>query len=117
MPHDKRDAAYLWDMRDAASDIVEWTKGVSYEQFCHHEILHSAVERKLEVFGEAAGRVSKEVQAAHPEIPWNDIKGIRVILAHKYADIELSLIWEAAVNELPDLLPKIEMLLKPFENE
>ena len=96
---EERDAASLWDMRDAGRDIVRWVKGVSYERFCDDEMLHSAVERKLEVFGEAAGRVSDQMQEAHPEIPWKDIKGVRVILAHKYGDIELSVIWEAAINE------------------
>ena len=80
-------------------------------------MLHAAVERKLEVFEEAAGRVSKEMQEAHREIPWKDIKGVRVILAHKYADIELGVIWEAALNELPLILPKIEQLMKHFEEE
>jgi uncharacterized protein with HEPN domain len=96
---------------------VGWVKDVSYEQFCNDEMLHSAVERKLEVFGEAAGRVSEQMQETHPEIPWKDIKGVRVILAHKYADIELGVIWEATTNELPGLLSKIEGLIKPFENE
>ena len=114
---EQRDAASLWDMRDACRDIVRWVKGVSYERFCDDEMLHSAVERKLEVFGEAAGRVSDQTQEAHPEIPWKDIKGVRVILAHKYGDVELSVVWEAAINELPELLPKIEELMKPFENE
>jgi uncharacterized protein with HEPN domain len=82
-----------------------------------NEMLHSAVERKLEVFGEAAGRVSTELQEAHPEIPWKDIKGVRVILAHKYADIELGVVWEAAINELPNILSKIEELTTPFERE
>jgi uncharacterized protein with HEPN domain len=114
---EERDAAYLWDMREAARDIVGWVHGVTYEHFCSNEMLHSAVERKLEVLGEAAGCVSTEVQLAHPEIPWKDIKGVRVILAHKYADIELGIIWEAATNELPDILPKIERLMSSFEEE
>ena len=57
------------------------------------------------------------MQEAHPEIPWKDIKGVRVILAHKYADIELRVIWEAAVNELPDILSNVERLMTPFESE
>jgi uncharacterized protein with HEPN domain len=117
MRPENRDAAYLWDMRDSARDIVEWIQSVSYEEFCSNEMLHSAVERKLEVFGEAAGRVSIEMQEAHPEIPWKDIKGVRVILAHKYADIELKVIWEAAVNELPGILSNVERLLAPFEGD
>lgn len=54
---EERDAAYLWDMRDAARDIINWVQGLSYEQFCNNEMLHSAVERKLEVFG-GGGRSS-----------------------------------------------------------
>jgi uncharacterized protein with HEPN domain len=114
---EKRDAAYLWDMRDAARDIVNWVQSVSYEQFCSNEMLHSAVERKLEVFGEAAGRVSIEMQEAHPEIPWKEIKGVRVILAHKYSDIDLRVIWEAAVKELPNILSDVERLMTSLESE
>lgn len=114
---EERDAAYLWDMREAARDIVKWARGVSYDQFCANEMLHSAIERKLEVFGESAGRVSTDLQLSHPEIPWQEIKGVRVILAHKYADIDLNIIWEAVTNELPDILPKIERLIAPFEKE
>ncbi len=104
-------------MRDAASEIIGWVQGATYEQFCNNEMLHSAVERKLEIFGEAASRVSKETQEAHPEIPWCEIKGVRVILAHKYADIDLSVIWEAALNELPSILPMVEELMKQYEED
>ncbi|MEP6636436.1 MAG: HepT-like ribonuclease domain-containing protein [Acidobacteriota bacterium] len=48
---------------------------------------------------------------------WKDIKGVRVILAHKYADIELRVIWEAATRELPNILSQIETLMTPFEKE
>ncbi len=71
---EERDAASLWDMCDAARDIISWVGGISYDHFCENEMLHSAVERKLEVFGEAATRISAEMQDAHPEIPWKDIK-------------------------------------------
>lgn len=40
---EERDPAYLWDMRDAARDIVGWVQGVNYGQFCNNEMLHSAV--------------------------------------------------------------------------
>lgn len=107
---DERDAAYLWDMREAARDVVEWLRDLNYEQFCENEILHSAVERKLEVFGEAAGRISLTLQELHPEIPWREIKGVRVILAHRYADVDLETIWEAASTELPKVLENLEKL-------
>jgi len=107
---DERDAAFLWDMREAARDIVGWVRGVTYEQFCENEMLHSAVERKLEVFGEAAGRVSATLQESHPEIPWKEIKGVRVILAHRYGDVDLGTVWAAAQRELPKVLEDLEKI-------
>ncbi len=75
-------------MQHAAQDVVGWVQSLTFEQFCNNEMLHSAVERKLEIFGEAAGRVTLATQDAHTEIPGKDIKGVRVILAHKYAEID-----------------------------
>jgi uncharacterized protein with HEPN domain len=75
-------------MQHAAQDVVGWVQSLTFEQFCNNEMLHSAVERKLEIFGEAAGRVTLATQDAHTEIPWKDIKGVRVILAHRYAEID-----------------------------
>jgi len=90
MPPEKRDAAYLWDMREAARDCVEFVKAATYDDFCANRMMHSAVERRLEILGEATGRVSEEFQLSHPGIPWKEIKGIRVVLAHCYGDVKSS---------------------------
>lgn len=76
-------------------------------------MMHSAVERRLEILGEAGGRVSEGFQLAHPEVPWQEIKGIRLVLAHRYSDINLHEIWEAVRKDLPDLLPKLDALIPP----
>jgi uncharacterized protein with HEPN domain len=116
MPADKLDAAHLWDMRDAARDCIEFVANATYEQFCADRMMHSAVERKLEILGEAAGRVSEEFQLSHPEIPWKEIKAIRVVLAHRYGDVNLNELWQTLEADLPDLLPKLDDLIRPFEN-
>ncbi|HYX31183.1 MAG TPA: HepT-like ribonuclease domain-containing protein [Pyrinomonadaceae bacterium] len=59
------------------------------EEFCSNRMMHSAVERRLEILGEAAGKISDSFQSSHPEIPWKEIKGIRLVLAHRYGDINL----------------------------
>ncbi len=112
---DKRDAGYLWDMREATRDCIAFIKGATYEEFCANRMMYSAVERRLEILGEAAGRVSEGFQSAHPEIPWKDIKGIRVILAHRYGDVDLHELWRAVLKDLPDLLPKLDALIPPVE--
>src|SRR5258708_5545310 len=112
---DKRDAGYLWDMREAARDCIEFVANATYEEFCADRMMHSAVERRLEILGEAAGRVSEEFQWSHPEIPWKEIKAIRVVLAHRDGDVNLSELWQAAQKDLPDIFPKLDALIPPVE--
>ena len=78
MQADERDAGYLWDMREAARDCIDFVKEATYERFGADKMMHSAVERRLEILGEAAGRISEAFQDGHPEIPWQEIKGLRV---------------------------------------
>ena len=115
MPPDKRDAAYLWDMREAARDCIEFVKAATYDEFCADRMMHSAVERRLEILGEAAGRVSEGFQLSHPGIPWKEIKAIRVVLAHRYGDVNLHELWQAVQRDLPDLLPKLDVLIPSVE--
>ena len=117
MQDEKRDAAYLWDMREAARDCLEFVESATYDQFCDNRMMHSAVERRLEVLGEAAGRVSESFQASHPEIPWKEIKGIRLVLAHRYGDVNLHELWQAVQRDLPDLLARLETLIPPLPKE
>jgi uncharacterized protein with HEPN domain len=80
-------------------------------------MMHSAVERRLEVLGEAAGKVSDSFQVSHPEIPWKEIKGIRLVLAHRYGDINLHELWQSVKRDLPDLITKLNALMPPISDE
>ena len=71
MQPDARDAAYLWDMLDAARAVQEFEAPRSLSDYVADRMLRGAVERHLEIVGEAANRVSRGFRAAHPEIPGN----------------------------------------------
>ena len=73
MPPDARDPKYLWDMLDAARTVLRMTAGVSYDEYRQNRMMQLAVERAIEIIGEAARRVSDSFQTAHPEIPWRPI--------------------------------------------
>jgi uncharacterized protein with HEPN domain len=96
MRPEQRDLSYLWDMRQAASGIMEFMLGVLYDLFEKDKKLRYAVERELIAIGEAAAHVSAEFQEHHSEIPWNQIIGQRNILAHKYGEILVERIWLTA---------------------
>ena len=73
--------------------------------------LQSHLLRHLQIIGEAAWRVSKPLQTAHPEIPWQRIATMRHVLVHDYFRIDLDLVWEVVVKYVPALQPQVEAIL------
>jgi uncharacterized protein with HEPN domain len=113
MPHKERDSAYLWDMLDAAKTVVSFTSGVKFHQYEKDRKLQLAIERAIEIIGEAAGRVSKEFQNAHPNIPWRGLIGQRNVLAHEYGDIKQERMWIVVAERIPELIAILEPLVPP----
>jgi uncharacterized protein with HEPN domain len=109
-----RDAGYLWDMLQAARRLQYFTAGLSYEAYLESILLQSAVERQLEILGEAARRMSEDFRQAHPEIPWSAIIGQRNVIAHQYDDIELEQLWSVVTSDIPTLIAQLEPLIPPL---
>ena len=110
MRPDERDAAYLWDMLEAAQTVGQLSSGMDFTQYSNDRRTQLAVERSLEVIGEAAGRLSAPFRNAHPEIPWRQIIGQRNVLIHEYGEIKQERIWKVVRENIPQLIE----LLKPF---
>jgi len=104
MPPDDRDKAYLWDMLDAAMAIETFVTGASYEQYRVNRMMRGAVERHIEIIGEAARRISEETRQRHPEVPWRAIVGQRNVLAHEYDEVLDEAIWAIATRRIPELI-------------
>ncbi len=115
MPPERADAdrAFLWDMLEAARGVSTLVAGMTFEQFRTDRRTYRAVERELEILGEAARNVSAETRSAHPEIPWTSIIGQRNVLAHEYGQIRYDLLWDAVTRSLPTLIGQLEALLPP----
>jgi uncharacterized protein with HEPN domain len=110
-----RDEAYLLDMLLAASDAREFAKDLDWAGFEASDLHQSAIIRKLEIIGEAAGRVSKEFQAQHPEIAWSGIVSLRNRLIHGYNAVRLDIVWNVVQRELPVLIEALRPLVPPEE--
>jgi uncharacterized protein with HEPN domain len=87
MRPEQRDPGYFWDMLDTARSVREFTTGVTAGEYLKDRKLQLAVERALEIIGEAARLVSATFKANHVEIPWKQIIGQRNVLAHEYGEI------------------------------
>ena len=107
MPHE-RDAVHLWDMLQAARGVMRATRGLTFEQYVADENLRLSVERRIEIIGEAAGRVSEDLRSEHPEVPWRTIIDQRNVLAHAYDQVANERIWRLTLEHIPHLIEQLE---------
>ena len=70
-----------------------------------------SVERRIEIIGEAARRVSESFKDAHPEIPWRRMIAQRNVLAHEYDEVDDRLMWRVIAENIPQLVRTLEGLL------
>ncbi len=106
----KDDTVYLADMMSAAQYVASFVKGRTLAEYERDILLRSAVERQIEIIGEAARHVSKEFRESHPEITWKGITGQRHVLAHEYGEILDERVWRVATIHVPTLIEQ----LRPF---
>jgi len=119
MPLNENDLSFLMDIADCTFDIIEFTNGIQFYEFEKDKMRKLAVERQLEVIGQAANKISKEVQNNLKDIPWSNIIGLRNKLAHDYGEILAERIWSISKNSIGELrieLEKIEELKKYIQD-
>jgi uncharacterized protein with HEPN domain len=78
-------------------------------------MLSSAVFREFEILGEAAGKVSQKTRKMFPELPWNQLVGMRNRLIHAYFDISYDIVCKTAKNHLPSLIIQLEKIIDELE--
>jgi uncharacterized protein with HEPN domain len=113
MPRERGNSALLHDMLSAAEAIGRYVSGKTFEDFLQNEILQAAVERKLEIVGEAARKISPDFQIANAHVPWQKITATRHILAHNYDDVNEEIVWRIATVYVPDLIRMLRPLVPP----
>ncbi len=111
----QRDEAYLLDMLLSARDAQSVIEQLTREQFQSSRIHQLAAFKALETIGEAAARVSDTFRAAHPEISWRKIIGMRNRLIHVYFKVDLETVWATIQDDLPILIDHLQLLVPPEE--
>ena len=106
-------AAHLWDAAEAARTVHGFVADRTEAAFMADLMLRSAVERQLEILGEALNRLRNEDPETAARVPDLDrIVGMRNVIAHEYGDIDYAIVWAAVTRRVPTLLPVLQALLE-----
>lgn len=111
MKPEDRDLALLWDMRKFARQAHDLVKRISFKRLDEDPIRKLALERSLEVLGEAARRMSAEFRGRNAQIGWRDLVGQRNVLAHDYGKINHRRLYDSTRRMVPSLLAELERIL------
>ena len=97
-------------MLEHAHNVMDFVKGVAYEDFLKNKVLYYALVKNLEIIGEAAYMLTPAFKQAHPEIAWEPCIKMRHILVHGYASVEREIVWDTAVNDIPRLKEQLQAI-------
>jgi len=102
-----RDKSYIYDMLNYSNEILEIIKNENHNSFVQNRVKRLAVERLIEIIGEAANHISIEIVEENKDIPWSKIIGLRNKIVHDYGEILTDRIWLIASKSIPELIEKL----------
>jgi uncharacterized protein with HEPN domain len=101
---------YLNHIEEAAALASSYVRDITKETFLNDRKTQQAVIYNILIIGEAATQIINEHPefiAAHPEIPWREMRGIRNRMAHGYFELNLAIVWDTATTSLDKLSQQI----------
>ena len=104
--------ATLLQVRGFAAEALSLVKGKSQDEIAADRTLNLALNHLLELVGEAANRIDKEVQLRHPQIPWREMISLRNMIIHGYDLIDFDILWKTLQNDLAPLIREVDVILK-----
>ncbi len=103
---------WLEDMLTATQENLEFTKNLTFESFVTSVQVVKAVLFNLQLLGEAANKVPEDIKLLAPEIPWQQLRGLRNRVVHEYFDMNLEMVWAITQMQLVPLEQHLAVLIQ-----
>lgn len=100
---------------DAIEKIDRYLNDVDLEKFFEDEVKVDAVVRNLEIIGEAAVSLTRDLKSRYPEVEWRFATAARNRLIHGYFDVDPEIVWDTTQNNLPKLKSDILKIIDELE--
>jgi uncharacterized protein with HEPN domain len=97
---------------EAAEEFVE---GVSRDELEEDLQREFALQRAFEVIGEATKQLDPSLRERYPDVPWDDMAGMRDVIIHKYFAVELEVVWNTVHDRFPEIRPHLRRILSDLD--
>jgi uncharacterized protein with HEPN domain len=98
----------LRDILEAARLIASYLKDTTEADFRANSEKQDAVIRRIEIIGEATSHLTETTRQALPELPFRKMRGMRNIVAHDYANVDLKIVWDVGTVHMPEISAVLE---------
>ena len=106
-----RNKIIVGKMINYADKVLSYSNGLDYQSFSKKIITVEACIFNLSQLGELTTKLDKDYIANYPDIPWNEMRGLRNKIVHDYEGVNLRLVWEIVSEDLPELKKQLEEIL------
>lgn len=103
---------YLKDILEALESIEAFVQGMDQDDFERDDKTTSAVVRKFEIIGEATKQLPDEIRQKYPDVPWDDMAGMRDRLIHGYFGVDYEVVWRTIKERIPKVKLQIREILE-----
>ncbi|MCY3797949.1 MAG: DUF86 domain-containing protein [Chloroflexi bacterium] len=106
----KNDPDQLGHILAAAQETQRFLHNHTRQEFDDDRILQLAVEKLVQNIGEAANQLTDQFKSEHEHIPWTKMIGMRHRLVHDFTAVDLDVVWDTVIVEIPDLIAKLQRI-------
>ena len=111
MDNIKNDKYYIEKMLKDIRFLIEKTAGITLEDLTANEVLCDSVLFRLIQISENSNKLTPVLKECHKSIPWQAIKGMRNRIVHEYGDVELSIVYQTVIEDIPQLCEMLEQII------
>ena len=99
----------------AIDNVDSFLEGKNLDDMQTNKMMFFAVVKNIEIIGEAANNLTKEIREKHAEVSWKDVISMRHVLVHDYYNIDAKTAWQTAKDNLPELRRQICAILEQMK--